>query len=131
MKKFDVRWIAAGILLALLTIRIFVFFTSPIAYQLFVLFYSYTACVYLGSALSDSRIKWISIEFLMSIVFFTLAFLGFVSSPLWVVLGFLLHGTWDLLHHPRVIKTKVVRWFPPLCAVFDFVVAVYLFIFFQ
>jgi hypothetical protein len=126
MKKLTVRTIVAGVLLALLVIRMFYMFTSPISYQLFVLFYAYTACVYLGAALSDSRISWISVEFAMSFLFFAFAFLGLQYSPIWLALGFILHGIWDMLHHPRMIKTKVVKWFPPLCATFDFIVAVFI-----
>ncbi|MEH7083033.1 DUF6010 family protein [Neobacillus drentensis] len=122
----NVRNIVAGVLLAMLTIRIFITFTSPISYQLFALFLAYTACVYAGAALSDSRVTWISIEFVVSFVFFNCALLGLLYSPLWIGLGFILHGIWDSLHHPRIIKTSVVRWFPPLCAIFDFIVAVFM-----
>jgi hypothetical protein len=31
-----------------------------------------------------------------------------------------------MLHHPKIIKTSVVNWFPPLCAVFDFIFAVFI-----
>lgn len=36
-----------------------------------------------------------------------------------------------MLHHPKVIKTEVVRWFPPLCAIFDWIVAVFILRFFK
>ncbi len=128
--KFYVRTAVAGILLAILTIRGFVLFASPIPVQLFTLFLAYTACVYLGAALSDSRVRWISIEFLLSTVFYVFAVLGLIYSPVWVAIGFILHGVWDMLHHPRLIKTKVVRWFPPLCAVFDWIVGIYILVFY-
>ncbi|ETI67250.1 DUF6010 family protein [Neobacillus vireti] len=124
--KSNVRNIVAGVLLALLTIRTFITFTSPISYQLFALFLAYTACVYLGAALSDSRITWISIEFAVSFIFLNCALLGLLYSPIWIGLGFILHGIWDMLHHPKIIKTSVVKWFPPICAVFDFIVAVFI-----
>ncbi|WP_284641165.1 DUF6010 family protein [Paenibacillus silviterrae] len=122
--------IVGGILLALLTIRCFYWFYSPIAYEMFALFLGYTACVYLGAALADSRIQWISVEFGMSLLFFTIAAMGLLVSPMWIGIGFALHGIWDMLHHPKVIKTKVIHWFPPLCAIFDVTVAAYIFIFF-
>ena len=126
MKKSTVRTIVTGVLLALLVIRLFCVYTVPVSHQLFALFLAYTACVYAGAALSDSRTIWLSIEALISLLFFQFAFLGLLYSPIWLVAGFTLHGIWDLLHHPRVIKTKVVKWFPPLCAVFDFVVAIFI-----
>lgn len=130
MMKTNVKPIVAAVLLAMLTIRIFYTYTSPISDQLFALFLAYTACVYLGAGLSDSRIKWISVEFAMSLLFFHFAFLGLLFSPIWIAIGYLLHGIWDMFHHPKMIKTKVVRWFPPLCAVFDFIVAVFIFRFY-
>jgi hypothetical protein len=129
MKSY-MRYILGGFLCALLAIRMFCFFVSPISYQLFALFLAYTACVYLGAALSDSRWRWISLEFLVSIFIFWIAFLGMLFSPVWIATGFFLHGVYDMLHHPRVIQTKVVRWFPPLCATFDFVVGIYILVFY-
>ncbi|UGB30570.1 DUF6010 family protein [Metabacillus sp. B2-18] len=126
MKKIEFKSVVVGILLALLVCKLFFSFSSPFSYQLFALFLAYTACVYLGAALSDSRVKWISIEFGLSCLFFNLAFLGLIFSPLWIAVGYLLHGVWDLLHHPKIIQTKVVKWFPPLCAVFDLVVAIFI-----
>lgn len=130
MKKVEFKSLVAGILLALLVCKLFFSFASPFSYQLFALFLAYTACVYLGAALSDGRVKWISIEFILSCVFFNLAFLGLVYSPVWLAVGFLVHGLWDILHHPKLIKTKVVKWFPPLCAIYDLVVAIFIFQFF-
>ncbi|MHC0037988.1 DUF6010 family protein [Pseudoneobacillus sp. C159] len=130
MKKSMVKVLITGILLALLAIRMFVIFSVPVSYQLFTLFLASTAFVYFGSALSDSRNTWISVELIMSCVFFQFAFLGFLYSPIWLAIGFILHGVWDMLHHPKVVKTKVVKWFPPLCAIFDFVVAVFILTFY-
>jgi len=130
MKKFNFRYIVAGILFALLTIRLFYVFDSPIPYQLCALFYVYTSCVYFGAALSDSRITWISVEFIMSCLFFWFDFLGLLYSPIWLIVGYILHGIWDMLHHPKIIKTKVINWFPPICATFDFVVALFILRFF-
>lgn len=124
--KSNMKAIMAGVLLALLVIRMFYTFTMPVSYQLFTLFLAYAACVYLGAALSDSRPLWISIEFIMSLVFFQMAILGITHSSIWVAFGFFLHGIWDMLHHPKLIKTSVVKWFPPLCAVFDWIVAVFI-----
>lgn len=130
MQKAIAKSIVAGILLALLLIKTFIMFTSPIAYQLFALFLGFTACTYLGAALSDTRLKWISVEFAMSMLFFTFAALGLIYSPIWLASGFILHGLWDTLHHPKMIKTKIIKWFPPLCAIFDIIVAVFILTFY-
>ena len=36
--------------------------------------------------------------------------------------GYVLHGTWDLLHHERGIQTQIVGWYPPVCVVYDWIV---------
>jgi hypothetical protein len=128
--KSNLKVITIGVLLSLLVIRLFYSFTVPVSYQLFTLFLAFTACVYAGAALSDSRINWLSVESVMALIFFNFAILGLTHSPFWVGAGFILHGIWDMLHHPRMIKTKVVRWFPPLCAAYDFVVGIFIFSFY-
>lgn len=47
-------------------------------------------------------------------------------SPLWLAAGYLAHGGWDLLHQYQTIRTPVTRAFPPICAIFDFVVGVFI-----
>jgi hypothetical protein len=43
-------------------------------------------------------------------------------APL-AAIGLVLHGVWDALHHPRAVTTRVPAWYPPLCAVYDWVLA--------
>ena len=59
-----------------------------------------------------------------------LAVVGLRASTTSLAAGYALHGAWDLLHNPnpRAVPTRVVRWFPPACAAFDFVVAIALLI---
>jgi hypothetical protein len=124
-----VKYILAGLAISFLLIRVFHLSTSPVSVQLFSLFLAYTACVYFGAALSDSRIKIITLELGMSILFFASAVMGMFYSPIWLVIGYAAHGIWDWMHHPKVIKTKVIHWFPPICLVVDFVVAGYIYFF--
>ncbi|HYK71608.1 MAG TPA: DUF6010 family protein [Pseudoneobacillus sp.] len=125
-----VKYVLIGLVISFLLIRVFHFAVAPYHYQLFALFLAYTACVYLGAALSDSRLNIILTETVVSIVIFACAYLGMVYSPFWVALGYLLHGTWDLFHHPKLISIKIVKAFPPLCVVVDFSVAAFIFYYF-
>ncbi|WP_419152601.1 DUF6010 family protein [Aeribacillus alveayuensis] len=52
------------------------------------------------------RNKYISIELIFSLVIFTFASLGLLYSPNWLVLGYILHGVWDILHHTKFIQTS-------------------------
>ena len=124
--KTYLKLIAIGLALALLAIFLFQLPPAPVSLQLFALLLAYTACFYPGAALSDGRRLWLSVEVGSSLVFLACAFLGLWLGPRWLALGYLLHGLWDMGHHPKRIQTRVVSWFPPLCATFDFVVAAFI-----
>ena len=65
-------------------------------------------------------------EGLAGLAFVFIAMLGLWWTSLWIAVGYVLHGVWDYLHHPRRIRTGIRRWFPPFCATFDLLVAVYI-----
>jgi len=65
--------------------------------------------VYAGFAISDGRQKWIVIEGVVAAGFLALAALGLWVSPLYLGVGYFLHGVWDIFHHsPKPLKTCVV-----------------------
>ncbi|MDX6612814.1 MAG: hypothetical protein QOD75_2000 [Blastocatellia bacterium] len=124
--KTYIKLIVIGLALALLAIFLFGFASPVVALQLYALLLAYTACLYAGAALSDGRASWLGVEVGVSAVIFGCAFLGLWQSSRWLALGYVLHGLWDLCHHPRRIRTRVVDWFPPICATFDFAVAIFI-----
>ncbi|MDH5633919.1 MAG: DUF6010 family protein [Gammaproteobacteria bacterium] len=90
--------------------------------EVFALFLALTSCVYGGAALTPAGARFVRIELPFVITVFISAILGLVFSPVWIAVGYFLHGGWDVLHHVNKVETPIVRWFPPLCAVFDAVV---------
>ena len=85
--------------------------------------------IYMGFAFADGRPSIVILELSVATVFIVLALLGLWVAPLFIAVGLVLHGIWDLLHHPRGIKTKLPVWYPPFCAAFDFLFAgVFLFL---
>jgi hypothetical protein len=52
-----------------------------------------------------------------------LATLGVWRSPLFLAVGYLAHGLWDLAHHQKGIPTRVTAWWPPFCLAYDWVMA--------
>ena len=112
-----IRWLA---------IFVFHLASSAVSLQLYALLLAYTACFYSGAALSDGRPLWLSTEVGVSALVLACAFLGLWQSSRWLVAGYCLHGIWDMGHHPGRIQTRVVYWFPPICATFDFVVAIFI-----
>jgi len=84
------------------------------------------AAIYIGFAISDGRKHVIVLEIAVASVFILLALLGMWGKPVWLVIGYFAHGGWDLLHHPGKLGTKVRKWYPPVCAVYDWLVGLYL-----
>ena len=99
------------------------------ARQLIALFLAFIACVYCGALLAQSvPSHFAALELAVAAAVFACAVIGLRASTPYLAAGYVLHGAWNLLHYPNVVPTRVARWFPPLCATFDFVVAVALLI---
>ena len=81
------------------------------------------AAVYVGAALATGRTPQRLVEGLAAGAFVALATLGVWRSPLFLVVGYLAHGLWDLAHHQQGIPTRVTAWWPPFCLVYDWVMA--------
>jgi hypothetical protein len=124
MKSFVV-----GLLLGLLFVLLVHTIPPQPARQAIALVLAFTACVYAGAMLAQSPPAGIAfLELVVAAVVLCCAAVGLRSSTGWLAAGYVLHGVWDLVHHPRAVSTKVASWFPPLCAAFDIVVAVALLI---
>jgi uncharacterized protein DUF6010 len=79
--------------------------------------------IYMGFAFADGRPSIVILELSVATVFIVLSLLGLWVAPLFIGIGLILHGLWDLAHHPRGIKTKIPVWYPAFCAAFDFLFA--------
>ncbi len=79
--------------------------------------------IYVGFGFADGRVRIAVLEFSVATGFLVLAFLGLWLAPVFIAVGLILHGFWDLAHRPRVITTRLPSWYPPFCAAFDFVFA--------
>ena len=125
-------WVGAlvvGLLLGLLFVLLVHTIPPQPARQAIALFLAFTACVYAGAMLAQSPpAPTALLELVVAAVVFCCAAVGLRSSTGWLAAGYIIHAAWDFLHHPRGVTTRVARWFPPLCAAFDLVVAIALLI---
>ncbi len=81
--------------------------------------------VYFGFAVSEGEVRSIVVQTISMTVFFCVAYFGVTEdNHLLLGLGFLAHGIWDVFHHEHHGPTEVRTWYPPFCAVADFVLAV-------
>jgi hypothetical protein len=87
--------------------------------EVFALFLALTSCVYGGAALTPAGVKHGAVELPFVILVFACSVMGLLVSALWVAVGYVAHGALDLLHHYRKIQTPVIDAFPPICAIFD------------
>ena len=81
------------------------------------------AGIYLGAALSAGRSTHKLTESMGVAVFSAMAVLGIWQSPVFLVIGYLAHGLWDLAHHRKEARMGISAWWPPFCLVYDWVIA--------
>ena len=83
--------------------------------------------IYVGMALVTANPRTLAVENAFACVGVALAYLGLRYGTGWLFAGYVLHGVWDLLHHPdrRTLGTdNVPRWYVPACVAYDWIVAV-------
>src|SRR5512132_1307822 len=80
------------------------------------------AAIYVGFAVGDGRRQVIVCETAVATVFVVIAAAAITGSRWLLVLGFAGHGFKDRWQHRRQFVENA-RWWPPFCAVVDWVVA--------
>ncbi len=115
-------------LLAGITLGIAAVLSGEAALPFFAVLLGTTAGVYLGFAIDDGRLREELLEIANIIFIAALAVLGLKSSPMFLAAGFLWHGVWDFAHHPKAVQTQVVKWYPPACVVYDWILAGFIFL---
>lgn len=120
----------AGAALAVATCAFLTFLPRPQALALLALILVAVGWVYVGSALSDGRMRLIVVEVFLALVFLGLAFAGLWYTPWALVVGYVGHGIWGWFHeHPeREQAGAPVRalWYPPACVGYDLLVALFI-----
>ncbi len=112
----------AGATLSLLSLPVHLLLTDAVSIQFAAIILCLVAGIYAGFALQDGRARILAMEGLAALAFLAFALAGLVWSPWFIPAAYGLHGVWDLLHH-RQISTRMPSWYPPMCAVYDWVFA--------
>jgi hypothetical protein len=85
------------------------------------------ASLYLLFAVQAGSVSSLAAEAVPSLVFVTVAVLGFRKRAPWlVVAGLALHGIFDFFHHAVTVNPGVPAWWPGWCLAYDVVAAAYL-----
>ena len=80
------------------------------------------AGIYIGFAVADGRPRVIAVESTVASVFVVVAAVAVTGSEWLIVAGLIGHGLKDLWQHRNRFVANM-RWWPPFCAVVDFVAA--------
>ncbi len=122
-RLFGVNALIPSLLLALIVLIGFSLTPDPYRTQLHALQLLIISSIYIGFAVNDGRPREVAIEIVAFLAFVGVSLLGLWGSPYWTIGGYIAHGVWDLLHHERGIQTVVVRWYPPVCVLYDWIFA--------
>jgi hypothetical protein len=117
-----------GFVLALVTIGISLLFSKSRALDFFTIFLTGIVAAYAGFAFSGGRKQDILIEIPHLVLYLVLIFFSIWGMPYLLVVGYFWHGIWDLIHHPKIsiVKTNVPKWYIYGCALYDWVIAVFI-----
>lgn len=108
----------AGIL-ALLSVPIHAVLPFWWSHQIAALLLSAIAGIYLGFAVLDGSTNRLIREGIVALAFIGFAAAAIIYNPLWLPAGYIAHGIWDWLHHTPAFKLKMPNWYIPLCAAYD------------
>ncbi len=117
----------AGLLLALATIPVFLSLPRPAAQQWAALLLALIGGAYVGFAAHDGRPHASHIELAGAMAFAAFGLAGLQYHPLWIALGYMGHGCWDLLHHHHGPYADTPGWYIPFCVVYDWMLGTFLF----
>jgi hypothetical protein len=83
------------------------------------------AATYVGFALASRGRLPVWPQVFVFLGFEALALLGLYLSWWFLIIGLVLHGVWDFLHHGERAQGAVPAWYPPACAIYDWVLAIF------
>ncbi len=116
----------AAVVLAIPTMGIDLVLPDQQARALLTVLLAAIAGIYVGFALMDGRPHIVVLEASIALAFVLLATLGAQASLLVLAMGYIGHGVWDLVHHPNYVPTRLVAWYPPFCALYDWLIAAFI-----
>ena len=116
----------AGVLLAAASVPVFLVLSESLARQWAALLLAMIGGAYVGFAARDGRPSANIIELAGGLGFAGVGLAGLYMSPLLIAAGYLAHGLWDLLHHRHGPYADTPQWYIPFCVVYDWLVGMFL-----
>ncbi len=89
---------------------------------------AFIGAIYVGFGLQTGTRPQIITEWTVALGFFGAAMVGLWVTPWIVPAAYVVHGFWDYAHHQNSRLAPIPSWYPPFCAVLDWVAAAILYI---
>lgn len=121
--KFHLSPTAVGSLLSLLSLPVHLLLDHAQSVQLAGMVLAVIAGIYIGFALQRGSSGQILIELAGAGGFIAAALYGLWVFAWLIPVAYVLHGVWDYAHHRQNGLVAVPRWYPPFCAVYDWIYA--------
>ena len=123
------REVIKAIIVAAATIGVSLIIPKEHFYPFWAILLALAAGVYIGFAVVDENTEEYYLQWAVALIFAGIAFLGVWISPNFLVLGWLAHAIWDLLHHYKTFETKTSSWYPVFCLIYDVIIAAFLLVY--
>tara|TARA_R110002124_G_scaffold133955_7_gene296581 strand:- start:3197 stop:3610 length:414 start_codon:yes stop_codon:yes gene_type:complete len=112
-----------GAVLSLASLPLHLLISHTQSVQLSSIIIAVIGAIYVGFALQLGSIRQIIVEIGVAILFLGAALVGIWVNPWVIPVAYVAHGLWDFAHHDHSQLTKIPNWYPPFCAVYDWVFA--------
>lgn len=117
----DPKVILAGSGIGVLLLPAHLFLSHSSSVLLAALTLAVIAGAYIGFGARQAEPGIFVLEFTVAAAFALAAFFGATLLPVIIPLALIAHGFWDWLHlHPR-LRAVTPAWYPPFCAIVDFI----------
>lgn len=118
------REIVVGIVLAIATYAVLILLPLERGREAIAILLAFIAAVYVGFALASRGAVSFPVQALGASFFVICSFLGLWIDWWFLVVGLLLHGVWDFMHHGKLGHGVLPYWYVPFCAAYDWTMAV-------
>lgn len=114
---------AIGAALAVATIPFHLLLSKTQSEQFAAMILAVIGAIYVGFGLQTGNRAQIAMELTAAFGFLGAALAGLWITPWIVPAAYVMHGFWDYAHHKSSRLVSIPLWYPPFCAVYDWVAA--------
>lgn len=118
---------AAGVL-ALISLPVHLFLPEQVSYAFAAILLGMISGIYVGFAVIANQMKQMLLQLGVALTFVGFSLFAWHYNPLSIAAGYIAHGLWDAAHHYRISDLAFPRWYIPLCAAYDILAGLGLFV---